>query len=170
MRLKVLGDLFGDLAGKKAPIARFSATVRRAKMRCPSGTCCRPIVAISWGGTSRRLAPAKRMSPTRGRRSPPTAFKAVVLPALFAPTSVTICLFSTLIETPLRCAGCCRKRHECRRSREEPCRLATHLGWGVWEIGCVPRSPAVEQLWGRPDRPRSPSRRSGPRRAAPRRS
>src|SRR5262249_23168193 len=54
----------------KAPICRFSSTVRREKMRRPSGPCTTPMAAMSCGRTSAGRSPLKRVLPARGCGKP----------------------------------------------------------------------------------------------------
>ena len=87
---------------RKAPILRFSPTVRRPKMRRPSGTCTMPRPTTSWGGTSVSASPSKRTSPSAGARMLLMVFRVVVLPAPLAPIRVTISSLPTSRESPLR--------------------------------------------------------------------
>ncbi len=67
----------------------------------PSGTCAMPSATISCGATPVIDVPASRTVPRDGRTSPEIARRVVVLPAPFAPISVTTWPSSTEKLTPL---------------------------------------------------------------------
>ena len=81
-----------------APISRFSCTFICAKMRRPSGTCARPILRMLCASTCWISLSIKTIFPLLGWIRPDTVCSVVVLPAPFAPISVTIspCLTSKL--------------------------------------------------------------------------
>jgi hypothetical protein len=84
-----------------APISRFSVTLMRGKSLRPSGDCAMPRLTISCAGTVVMSRPWKRIDPWRGRLSPLIERSVVVLPAPFAPSSVTISPSRTTSDTPL---------------------------------------------------------------------
>src|SRR5262247_493660 len=80
---------------------RFSRTVRRLKIRRPSGTCATPRETIAWGGTSRSDWSSSVMVPRDGWSSPEIVLSVVVLPAPLLPRIVTISPRPTSSPTPL---------------------------------------------------------------------
>src|SRR5919198_382910 len=80
---------------------RFSRTVRRLKIRRPSGTCATPRPTISWGGTPTSDAVSSVIVPERGWRRPEIALSVVVFPAPLLPRSATISPRPTSSPTPL---------------------------------------------------------------------
>src|SRR3990172_4518471 len=86
----------------KAPSSRFSRTVIREKIRRPSGDEAIPLRTPWSGGRPSIRSSSRRMRPCRGRSSPRTVFRVVVLPAPLAPIMVTISPRSTRREIPLR--------------------------------------------------------------------
>src|SRR5258705_4223175 len=84
-----------------APIVRFSRTVRRLKLRRPSGTCATPRATIACGGTSRSDRSWRVMAPRVGWSSPEIVLSVVVFPAPLLPRSVTISPCPTSRPTPL---------------------------------------------------------------------
>src|SRR6267142_4547089 len=69
---------------------RFSRTVRRLKIRRPSGTCATPRETIACGGTSRSDWSSSVIVPRLGWSSPEIVLSVVVLPAPLFPRRVTI--------------------------------------------------------------------------------
>ena len=86
----------------KAPIRRFSVTVRRAKIRRPSGTWTMPLAMISWAGNFARSSPSRRIRPLCGRTSPLIELRVVLLPAPLPPIRATISPFPTSRLIPRR--------------------------------------------------------------------
>ena len=84
-----------------APISKFSCTVIWEKTRRPSGTWASPSRMILWALVVRKFAPQKAISPFFGFTRPEMAWSVVVLPAPFAPMSVTISPSFTSKEIPL---------------------------------------------------------------------
>ncbi|SPV00778.1 Protein of uncharacterised function (DUF1602) [Burkholderia cenocepacia] len=72
-----------------APICMFSMIDIRAKIPRPSGTIARPRLSSSCGGMPLIDLPSYSMSPAEYGFRPVIAFIVVVLPAPFAPISVT---------------------------------------------------------------------------------
>jgi len=66
----------------------------------PSGTWITPRRTISCGARRVISSPSSQMLPAAARSSPEIARRALVLPAPFAPISVTICPASTRREMP----------------------------------------------------------------------
>ena len=84
-----------------APIRRFSNTVFSAKMPRPSGTCAMPRAAISCGGRCVMSSPSNVIFASGPSFiSPEMALSVVLLPAPFAPMSVTISPCSTFRSMP----------------------------------------------------------------------
>ena len=79
---------------------RFSFTDRVEKILRPSGACETPMKTISCAGIPLSDLPSMRMSPSRGRSSPLTVRRVVVLPAPLAPISATISPGSIESEMP----------------------------------------------------------------------
>ena len=79
---------------------RFSLTVRVEKILRPSGAWDTPWKTISCAGTPWIDLPLMRTSPSRGRSSPLTVRKVVVLPAPLAPIRATISPGSMESEMP----------------------------------------------------------------------
>src|SRR6267142_2821581 len=69
---------------------RSSRTVRRLKIRRPSGTCATPRETIACGGTSRSDSASSVIVPRVGWRRPEIVLSAVVFPAPLLPRIVTI--------------------------------------------------------------------------------
>ena len=87
------------------PARRFSATVRRPKIRRPSGTCTSPPRATSAGSSPIRLRPASSIeppviAPRCPRRVPDTARSSVLLPAPLFPSTATTAPSGTSSDTP----------------------------------------------------------------------
>ena len=82
-----------------APSSRFSRTVMRGNTWRPSGEWLIPARTISLGASRVMSRPANRMVPDAGRIRPLIARSVVVLPAPFAPISVTISPSSTVSDT-----------------------------------------------------------------------
>ena len=78
----------------KAPISRFSITVRVAKILRPSGTWTMPCWTISCGSMRVMSSSSKRMCPVRVRSRPEMVLSVVDFPAPLAPIRVTISPFS----------------------------------------------------------------------------
>ena len=79
---------------------RFSFTVRVEKILRPSGACETPMKTISCAGIAFSDLPLMRISPSRGRSSPLTVRRVVLLPAPLAPISATISPGATESEMP----------------------------------------------------------------------
>ncbi|CAB3772912.1 hypothetical protein LMG29739_06348 [Paraburkholderia solisilvae] len=84
-----------------APICMFSSIDMRAKMPRPSGTIARPRRSSSCAGSPLIDWPMYSMSPAEYGFRPVIAFIVVVLPAPFAPISVTSSPCATSMSTPL---------------------------------------------------------------------
>ena len=78
------------LARTTVPPPSFSATLKSAKMRRPSGTSATPAWAIHSGGRPVTTRPPRRTWPRTGRTSPITAARVVDFPAPFGPMRPTI--------------------------------------------------------------------------------
>ena len=91
-------ELFGRVY---APISRFSSTVICANTRRPSGHCARPSWTILLGAIVLIGVPINSIVPVFARSRPEIVFRTVLLPAPFAPISVTISPSLTSRETPL---------------------------------------------------------------------
>ena len=83
-----------------APSMMFSLTERPGNTRRPSGTWEIPSRTIASGPRPAIDLPSNRISPAAGLVSPEIARSVVDLPAPLAPSKVTTCPSSTLIETP----------------------------------------------------------------------
>ena len=81
---------FSALLRVNPPIWRFSRTVRREKMRRPSGAWPMPALDELVGRDVRDVAPLELDRPGRGWSSPLIVLRVVVLPAPLAPIRVTI--------------------------------------------------------------------------------
>ena len=79
---------------------RFSLTVRVEKILRPSGAWETPMKTISCAGMPWIDLPPMKTSPFRGRSSPLTVRKVVVLPAPLAPINATISPGATESEMP----------------------------------------------------------------------
>src|SRR5262245_48737720 len=84
----------------KAPISRFSCTVRLTMMRRPSGTRTRLWRTRRLGGQDVISVPSSSTRPPLVGSSPMTAFSSDDLPAPLAPSTATISPGSTASETP----------------------------------------------------------------------
>ena len=73
----------------KAPISRFSRTVRRGKKRRPSGTCTRPRRTTCSGAMEEMSVPSNSMRPL-ARLMREMHISVVDLPAPLAPIRLTI--------------------------------------------------------------------------------
>ena len=89
---------------KKAPVRRFSSTVRPGKTRRPSGTCAMPRATIFSGASLSIRSPAKRISPPEGRARPEIVRSVVLFPAPFEPMMVTMPPGGTSMLTPFSAA------------------------------------------------------------------
>src|SRR5262245_60060052 len=87
-------------ASVKAPISRFSITVREGNTWRPSGTWAMPRCGRRAAGTVARSIPSNKMRPDLGARMPEMVLKRVVLPAPFGPTMETNWPASTETDTP----------------------------------------------------------------------
>ncbi|MCY1460239.1 hypothetical protein D9M71_777840 [compost metagenome] len=85
---------------KKPPIIRFSATVRSLKTRRPSGEMAMPLRMMWCVSLWVMSSPSKVIVPCFARGLPQTVISSVVLPAPFAPISVTISPWLTSTDTP----------------------------------------------------------------------
>jgi len=73
-----------------APSCRFSSTVRRPRISRPSGTCTIPLRTRRDDDQCVMSCPSNVIRPDAARTSPLIVFRMVLLPAPFAPMSVTI--------------------------------------------------------------------------------
>ena len=84
-----------------APTLRFSRTVRSGKMCRPSGTSVMPFFTMVVASRPVMLSPRKLIVPPEGFTSPAIVRSVELLPAPFAPMSVTISPSCTSKEMPL---------------------------------------------------------------------
>ena len=88
-----------------APISRFSRTVRRGKMRRPSGTCTRPRRTTCSGAMEEMSVPSNSMRPL-ARLMREMHISVVDLPAPLAPIRLTISPGKTSMSTPCSTSAC----------------------------------------------------------------
>ena len=87
---------------RKAPISRFSRTVRASNTLPFCGTRAMPRFTRSCGVMAVMTSPSRRTSPLRSRTMPSNAFMAVDLPAPLGPTITAISPLSTKMSQPRR--------------------------------------------------------------------
>jgi hypothetical protein len=90
--IEELGHISCDLAritAQMAAICKFSITVMEGKTRRPSGQWATPSCRMRRAEALVMSSPSKMSRPPAGVTSPEIALSVVVLPAPFAPISVT---------------------------------------------------------------------------------